>query len=65
MSVQDCFSGKRAAAYGGVREVIAVAFSNSHLSPTPMQDLVDEVCILDAEMSLWQMLQYPERENAI
>lgn len=35
------------------------------LSPTPMQDLVDEVFFLDVEMSLWQMLQYPEWKYAI
>lgn len=35
------------------------------LSPNPLQDLVDEVCFLDVEMTLWQTLQYPERKNAI
>lgn len=42
-------------------ELLALLF----LSPTPMQDLVDEGCFLDVEMSLWQMVQYPERENAV
>lgn len=39
--------------------VTAVAFSFSH----PPAGLGYEVCFLDVEMSLWQMLQYPERKK--